>query len=228
MHAIEIVEGSTLLSALSKEERSKLAAAMHVRKASKGTIIWMGGEATDFFGIVGAGYIKMSRPSAYGHEVALELMGPGQVFGLNGIVYGRACPLNATALTDTVYGQVPSAPIIPAIEQNATFKDVLLRRTMARLHEKVDLLARMTSGRVDERIAAVLLTLAESYGRKNGKGIVLDVPLTRQEIGELAGTTTESTIRVMSRWQKEGMITTDRQTITLIDVRVLESIFALV
>ena len=226
MQAIEIIQGCTLLNALSHEERQELAGSMQVRTVPKGELIWFGGDPQGYFGIVGTGFIKMSRPSFSGQEVAMELMGPGQVFGLNGIIDGRGCPLNATALTLAVYGYLPGDRILPVFERNVAFKDTLLRRAMTRLHEKVDLMARMTSGRVEQRIAAILLILAQSYGAETPDGVVLHVPLTRQEIGELAGTTTESAIRLLSRWQKEGMVSTEHQNITLHNMSAIEAIFA--
>jgi CRP/FNR family transcriptional regulator len=222
----EIVDSSRLLCALDEEARQQLAATMSVRKAGKGDLIWVGGDAKGFFAVVGSGYIKMSRPGGHGHEVTIEIMGPGQVFGLNGILFDRACPLNATAITDAVYGYVSNVAIAPALQSNSAFKDALLRRTMARLHEKVDLLARMSSGRVDERIAAVLLTLAESYGRREADRTVLEVPLTRLQLAELAATTTETAVRVMTRWQAQRIVATDSRTISILDMEGLTAIFA--
>jgi len=90
----------------------------------------------------------------------------------------------------------------------------------------MDLMAKMSSGKVEERIGAILFILADSYGTVHDGKVQLKIPLTRQEISEMAGTTTESTIRVMSRWQKEGLISTDRHVITLEDVPALETIVA--
>lgn len=71
------------------------------------------------------------------------------------------------------------------------------------------MMTRMSSGTVEERLAAVLLILVDSYGKRDSEGLHLLVPLTRQDLSEMAGTTVESTIRVMSRWQKQGIIRTD-------------------
>lgn len=226
MRARQIVESSKLLAALEEGVREELAGLMTVHKVSKGDVIWRGGDAKGYFAIVGSGFIKMSRSGGHGNEVTLEIMGPGQVFGLNGLLLGRACPLNATALTPGLYGYAPNAPILPAINSNSAFKDALLRRTMLRLHEKVDLLGRMSSGRVEERIVAVLFTLVDSYGRKESDRVVIEVPLARQQLAELAATTTETTVRIMTKWQREGIVSTDSRTISILNMAALEGIFA--
>ena len=105
---------------------------------------------------------------------------------------------------------------------NHVLKDRLVRKTALRMHQKLDFISKLTSGNVHERVAAVLFVLADSYGVKAGSGIRLDVPLTRQQIGEMAGTTTETTIRIFSRWTQEGILETSQQVITILDPVALE------
>ena len=78
-----------------------------------------------------------------------------------------------------------------------------------------DMMARMSTGKVEQRIAAVLLILMDSCGIGVEGGTRLNVPLTRQDISEMAGTTVETTIRVMSKWQKANLIETAHQVITI-------------
>ena len=75
----------------------------------------------------------------------------------------------------------------------------------------------MSTGKVEQRIAAVLLILADSYGVSQSDGMRIAVPLTRQDLSEMAGTTVETSIRVMSRFQKDGILATDKQLITILD-----------
>jgi CRP/FNR family transcriptional regulator len=159
----------------------------------------------------------MVRGSADGTDVTIELMGPGQVFGLMGTISMAGCPLAAIAVTDLWYLRIAKRPMLQIYETSSALKDRLVRRMTLRLHGAMDLMAKMSSGRVDERIAAILFILAESYGERHGQALTLQVPLTRQEISEMAGTTVESCIRTMSRWQKEKLITTDHQVVTILD-----------
>jgi len=63
------------------------------------------------------------------------------------------------------------------------------------------------AGRAEQRIARLLLTLAERSGSPRGEGeIRVAIALSRQDIADLCGTTVETTIRIMSRWTKDGVI----------------------
>jgi CRP-like cAMP-binding protein len=212
-----LLQSSSILNVLTPEEQESLAAISRVVHAERGEMIWFVGDDVDFFGLAGTGFVKMVRGNSEGNDIAVELMGPGQIFGMMGTIAMSGCPLTAVAVTDLWYLRIPKRPFLEIYEKNIPLKDRLVRRLTLRLHGAMDLMARMSSGRVEERVAAILFILAESYGERHGKRLSLQVPLTRQEISEMAGTTVESCIRVMSRWQKEGLVATEHHLITILD-----------
>jgi len=215
--AMTVLQSNALFSVLTSPEMDSLASVARLVRAERGELIWFHGSEVDYVGLCADGWIKMVRSSPTGVDATIELFGPGQIFGLLGAVSGCGCPLSAYAVTDLWYLRIPKKTVLDVYEGNVPLKDRLIRKASMRLYGAIDLAARMSSGRVDERIAAILFLLSESYGVKDPTGIRLQVPLTRQEIGEMAGTTVESTIRVMSRWQKDGIVETDHQHIVILD-----------
>lgn len=212
-----VLRSSTLLNALTEAEMSTLASVCRLIHSERGELIWWNGSEVDFFGIAGTGFVKMVQGDSAGTDTTIELMGPGQIFGMMGTITGRGCPLRAEAMTTLWYVRIPKQPFLPIYEKNIELKDRLIRKTSIRLQGMASLFSRMASGKVDQRVAAILMILAESYGERAGRQVRLMVPLTRQEIGEMAGTTTETTIRVMSRWQKDGLITTDSHHVVILN-----------
>lgn len=203
------LRSSTLLNSLSDAQVDLLAASSHMAYAERAEVIWLSGAEVGFAGLVGHGFVKMVRSMPTGQELTAELMGPGQIFGFLGMMQGGGCPLSARAVCNTWYLKMPKRELLSIYEENATLRDLLVRRTTSRLRLAYDMMARMAAGKVEQRLAAVILTLAEGYGDLQGEGFRLTVPLTRQDLAELAGTTVETTIRVLSRWQKEGVLETD-------------------
>lgn len=210
-----IVESAPLLRNLTPEQKEFISSISRIRHTEKGGVIWTDGSATDYFGLVGSGFVKMVKSSAAGNEMTLELMGPGQIFGLLGVIAGMGCPLTAYGLTHTTYLRIPKAEFMEVFDQNVAVKDELLRKTALRMHQKLDFMTKLSSGSAEERLAAALLVLADSYGEKIGQGIQLNVPLTRQALAEIAGLTTETTIRVLSRWSQDDIVATDQHIITI-------------
>ena len=82
-------------------------------------------------------------------------------------------------------------------------------------------LADMT-GSAESRAARLFLTLAERMGRKTPEGTVIPLALSRQELADLLGTTLETAIRLMSRWQKEGVVITNAEGFVIPDVNALQ------
>lgn len=224
--AQDVLHSNALLNVLTPDEIKTLSAVSRPVRAERGEVLWFCGADVDFIGLSADGFVKMIRTSPTGSDVTIELFGPGHMFGLMGVITGNGCPLTAVAVSDLWYLRIPKSHIKEIYGRNIPLKDKLLRKAALRLHGAVDLMARMSSGRVDQRIAAILYLLAESYAVKDPLGIRLQCPLTRQEIGEMAGTTVESTIRVLSRWQKEGMVTTDRQHIVIMDDKKMTQLLA--
>ena len=75
------------------------------------------------------------------------------------------------------------------------------------------------------RHEGLFATLAERMGQKRAEGSVfVALPLSRQDIADLVGTTIETAIRVMSRWQKEGVVETDKKGFLIRDPRARASI----
>lgn len=214
---ISVLNSSTLLNCLTEDDRQLLAGKSCLAFAERGQTIWFDGSQVDFFGIAGTGFVKMVKSSASGHELTHEIIGPGQVFGLLGTLDGGGCPLSARAVNNLWYLKLPKRDFAPIYERTQALQGFLIRRTTARLRQSQNMMAQLSGGSVESRIAAVLLMLAENYGHASDAGLVIEVPLTRQDIAEMAGTTVESTIRTMSSWQKQGHVVTKAKAVTIVN-----------
>jgi CRP/FNR family transcriptional regulator len=87
-------------------------------------------------------------------------------------------------------------------------------------------LAELTGGRIDVRFARLFLKLAEQLGRQERGGIFIPLPLSRQELADLTGTTIETCIRIMSRWNKEDVLLTEKDGFVVVDRATLEALAA--
>ncbi|MCG2739280.1 MAG: Crp/Fnr family transcriptional regulator, partial [Syntrophaceae bacterium] len=85
------------------------------------------------------------------------------------------------------------------------------------LREAQETIKSMAVERVERRIARILLKLAATTGSSSEGGIiVIELPLTRQDIAEMAGSTVETAIRTMSRFRKKGLVQTKQGRVTIL------------
>ncbi len=85
----------------------------------------------------------------------------------------------------------------------------------------------MSGARVEARFARLFLKLHEQIGRSERGGIFVPMPLARQELADLTGTTIETAIRIMSRWQKEDVLHTEKDGFVILNREALEDAAAL-
>lgn len=217
-----VLESCGLFRTITAEQLAQLAADSTIASADRGELIWLAGASPDTIAVLGTGFVKMTKNSPQGTEITVELVGPGHCIGVLAAIEGRDMPLNAVAITPVWYLKVPTRLLLNLYDEVSALKDQVVKSIGPRLRKAHEMMSRLSSGTVEERLAAVLFILAESYGKKNAEKIEISVPLTRQDLGEMAGTTVESTIRVMSKWQKEGVVSTAHQIITICKNRELE------
>jgi CRP/FNR family transcriptional regulator len=98
----------------------------------------------------------------------------------------------------------------------------LLSGMTQRLIELTSRLAEMSAGRIESRLARLFLKLADNSGRVGSSGIFIPMPLSRQELADLTGTTIETCIRIMSRWGKQGVLMTEKDGFLVADRTALE------
>ena len=89
--------------------------------------------------------------------------------------------------------------------------------TTDRLNESRQRIQHLSTLPVTKRIAHILVTLGNKFGEKDPRGLLVQLPLSRKDLADMAGTSTETTSRIMSRFQEEGLITTGRQWVAIND-----------
>jgi CRP-like cAMP-binding protein len=76
----------------------------------------------------------------------------------------------------------------------------------------------------EARIANTLIILGVKFGKPSDAGLLLHVPLTREDLAAMTGTTTETASRVISQFQKDGLVQSGRQWLALCDMDRLSAI----
>jgi CRP/FNR family transcriptional regulator, nitrogen oxide reductase regulator len=168
--------------------------------------VFMEGDAALWFCVVKSGRIKIVRHARTGRDVVLELLGPGEVFGGVAAIEKRPYPASAQALEPTVVLKVPAESVIALADRHPAFVKEMALMIGRRLRAAHDSVKALSGDPVEARLAGALLRLAEREGIRGGRGVTLPFHLTRQSLADMTGTTVETTIRIVSRWIREGLV----------------------
>jgi CRP-like cAMP-binding protein len=211
-----------LLSSLRKEDRDAVAPLCRMRGYEKGEVIFREGEPADRIHFVHIGRVKVVK-AAGGRDVIIEILGPGEPVGAVAVFEKRPFPASAVALEPSGLLSIPEREFFQLIENRPQMMRHLLAGLTYRLMMVNKRLADMT-GSAEARASRLFLTLADRVGTRRDRGVFIPLPLSRQEIADLIGTTLETAIRLMSRWQKDEIVVTEKSGFFLPSVDALRSV----
>lgn len=185
------------------------------------THVFLEGDPAEWFCLVRQGRVKIVRHARTGKDVVLEILGPGEIFGGVAVVERRPYPAAAQALEPSVVVKIPAEAVLALTERYPSVVRELALVIGRRLRAAHDAVESLAVDPVEVRLARALLRLAEREGARGPRGLVLPFHLTRQSLADMAGTTVETTIRVVSRWIREGWVADDGSRLVVADVGAL-------
>ena len=224
--ADELLKTTPVWRRLSQEDRSHLAAISHVVTYDRGERLFSEGDASETFITVASGRVKIVKSTPAGKDVILEVFGAGDPLGAVAAYEGRPYPASAVALEPTTCLVIPRREFFGLLERHPTLVRGLLLGLTLRLVELTNRMVELSGGKLEPRFARMFLKMAEESGQATAQGVLLPGALSRQDLADLAGTTIETCIRIMSRWGKEGLVRTEREGFLILDKDALEHLAA--
>lgn len=216
-----IVREFSSLKALNKEELLKMANCKTSYIIKKGEPIFTEGENVNGIFCIKDGVCKLSKLSENGNEQILKLVAKGELLGQRSMISDEPVNLSAVALEDMEVCFVPKSEILGFFNENNQFSMNVMKSICGDLKEADDHLVNMAQKSVRQRLAETLLELHETFGINEDKS--LRIKLSREEIAGMVGTATESCIRLLSEFNKNGLIELSGKKITLKDFNKLRS-----
>ncbi len=205
----QLLKRSFIFSGSSEEELAELTGLAARRSFATGEFVFWEGDAPDSFYIVIEGRVKVLKHSSLGKEFIIAFFGPGEMFGEVAVFQDRPYPASAQAAADTKVLRIRREDFLSFVAQRPQVVLRIISVLGERLRDAQGRLKDLAGERVEQRLAHTLLMLSAKLGAT--------LPFTRQEIADMAGTTTETAIRFISRLKDGGIIRSARGRITILD-----------
>jgi CRP/FNR family transcriptional regulator len=209
MSRAEILKQSLLFSSLNEAELAELSKLAIERSFRPDEFVFWEGDAPDYFYVVVEGRIKIAKYSSSGKEFIIAFFGPGEMFGEVAVFEVKPYPASAQAVADTRVLAIKKDAFLSFLATRPQVALEIINVLGGRLRDAQSRLKDLAGERVEQRIAMTLLMLSSKLG--------LTLPFTRQEIANMAGTTTETAIRVTSQLKERGIIRSVRGKIIILD-----------
>jgi CRP-like cAMP-binding protein len=194
------------------------------RRVEEGEFFFYQDEPADFFYVLVEGQVRLSQLTAEGHQVIIRFMGPGDSIGIIVALSNTTYPLSTEAVTDCLALRWDYVSTIRLMEQHSRLCLNGLRLIAGHFEDLLDRYRELSTERVERRIARVLMRLARQTGQRTDRGVLIDLPLSRQDLGEMTGTTLYTVSRTLSGWEQKGLIETGRERVVICNPHGLVSI----
>ncbi len=207
---------ATLFRDLGPEALAEVLAAARERGAGEGEAVFREGEPAERFCVVAEGRLKLSQVGADGNEVLLRFVGPGEATAALAIFEGAEYPLTATAVAPTTVLEWDREAVQAMLARHPALAVATVRLLSERLREVQERFRELATERVAQRVARALLRLVRQAGRKVEGGVLIDLPLSRQDLAEMTGTTLFTVSRVLSEWEGRGILESGRERVKVL------------
>lgn len=217
-----IVRQFSSLKALTKDELLRMAECKTSYTIKKGEPIFEEGDMTNGIFCVKDGVCKMTKLSANGKDQIVKLVKAGELLGQRSMISEEPANLSAVALEDMEVCFVPKSEILNFFNHNNQFSMNVMKAICGDLKEADDHMVSMAQKSVKERLAETLIYLEETFG--NNEDGSLRIQLSREELAGMIGTATESCIRLLSEFNKNGLVDLSGKKITIKNKSLLKKI----
>ncbi len=218
----QILKALPFFQALREQDIARIEGSFREQGFQAQEIVLKAGQQADRLWVVARGKLVLLRPMPSGKEVLLEVLSRGDFFG-------SLLPSTPAPSLDVVRAQTAGCLLTVSARQ---FQQILESHPKAalavleivgeRLRRAQEVIQHLSASPAEVRIAHALLRLAEKIGTPGAGGILIQVPLSREDLAAMTGTTPETVSRVLSRFRRAALIQTGRRWVRVRDLQRLD------
>ena len=194
-----------LFFGLSQDEISRATACAHTLHKTRGEFIYIPGERADYVYVLRRGRVKLSVLSESGKETAIDIIGPGEIFGEFALV-DESSRSNMTQALDEVTMWVFDKRDFAQLLTQAKLSMNYIRLVGDRRRRMEKKLSDVTSKDVPARVCELLREISASSSEVGGAARDPLVPLTHYDVASLVGASRQTTTSVLNKLERSGII----------------------
>jgi CRP-like cAMP-binding protein len=179
----------------------------------EGDAVFRQGEPVQNFFVLLSGHLKVVQTTPEGEQVVVRYVNPGDVFGIARAMGRMNYPATATAVQESLAVAWPAQEWDALISGNAQFASSALQTVGQRLQDAHSRIRELSTEEVEQRVARAILRLVRESGESTDDGVLINFPITRQDIAEMTGTTLHTVSRLLSQWKEQGLVDTGRRRV---------------
>ncbi len=204
-----------LFQEMSAAQLREVLQAAQPRKIPRDGFLFQQGDPAAALYLLLAGRMRIHQVTPDGQQVLLRVLTPGEMFGGVTLLKEALYPASARAVEECTALGWEVETMARLMEQFPRLALNALRLLAARMETLQDRYRELATERVERRVARALLRLTRQTGRRVEGGVLIDFPLSREDLAEMTGATLYTVSRILSGWERQGLIESGRQRILI-------------
>jgi len=218
---MDYLQKSDVFKGLTNEQYTEIIKTGFPKKLSHKSMLFHQGDPATKCYLVNQGRLKLSKINEQGKEVIIRYTGAGELTAAVAILKDGKYPVSAQSIEKTEIIEWGKSTIIELMRK---YPDIAINMLNILLENIDDLQHRyleLCTEHVEQRIARSLLRLMRRAGSRTSDGILIDIPLSRENVADYSGTTLYTVSRTLRSWEKNGWVQSARKRITITDPHAL-------
>jgi CRP-like cAMP-binding protein len=224
MDRLQVLKKSLFFSTVPEPVQKEIGSFFTEETYQRDDYVFFEGDKPEWFHIVREGRVKLVKHSDTGKDVILQVFAPGDMFGEVSLLDRKPYGASAQAMEPSTVMKLARKEFLLYFGRHPFIATEMIMELGRQLREAHTTIKSLAVDRVEQRIASILLKLAEKMGNAEKEGVLLNLSLTRQDLADMAGTTVETTIRVMSRFTKTKLIKPVNGKVLILNSKTLQQI----
>lgn len=211
----EVVASASLFRGLGQDDIRSVMSEANLRSIDDGAFFFLEEDSAEHCYILLEGKVKLTQVTPEGQQVILGYLVPGRVYGVIAVLKKVAFPVSAQAVGKSRALSWDHQTLNRLMEMYPRMALNSLRIMAGQIREFQNRVRELSTQHVEQRVALAILRLARQSGRKTADGVLIDLPLSRQDLAEMTGTTLYTVSRVLKDWEKRGLVQSKRQQVII-------------
>lgn len=215
--SLRALTDASLFAGIPDAERDAMLGAATARSYGPAQMLFAQGDAADTFYLVADGSVKLVQSTPDGREMIVRFIRPKEVIAAVALIPGGRYPVTAVAAEPCVTATWSSDALRQWVARFPKLHANIMAAMAMHMQDALSQGRELATAKVPQRLAAMLLRLAERHGEAQDDGLLITQPLSREQIAEMTGTTLFTVSRTLSEWQEAGLVSTRKRHIVIHD-----------
>ncbi|MEO8276655.1 MAG: Crp/Fnr family transcriptional regulator [Thermoanaerobaculia bacterium] len=215
---------TSLFRGLAREAAVEILKLSTLRSLAAGEQLFLQGEPVTAMFIVESGLLRLVQHTQSGEEVIVRTMGRGEIVAGVALLGERRYPVSAIGHVDGQVRWWARVRILEIAERYPALRTNVLGTIADRMQDSLSRIRELSTENVAQRVARALVRLATEHGRKQAEGVLIDQPLGRQGLADLAGASMFTASRLLAGWARDGILEVGRERVLVRSIERLEAL----